>query len=579
MGTVDSIKIADYKLVKDSAVFNIFRTAGKDSLFFTRGGQTYAIKDSAGTANAWAQGGNSFGALGVFGTNDNFAIDVELNNVAKHRFHVDGTLSLNSTADQTAILYVNGRSRFTQLLDVENGAGLSAVSGAQMNNWGANGPANSVNWTLNNIYQNTAATKNFFRIAADVTTTAATTQTINQLLVNPTINNTNGTTTLRGYYYSPVLTAVTGTTNIAFENESGLLRFKAVGTPPSTYTLLVHSLQADSNVYQIPSSTFTTPSDVADQINDSLSILVTVPREPLITLLGAGGDPDTLAIAGLNGFGTTGQSIRINAAADGFEYYTPTTATTLYSGDGSLSGNRTVTMSANTLNFTGGNVGFSTSGPDRLVDILSNAAPQLRLTHTDGSVYSDVQVDGNGVLSLIPTGRNVRIPTGSTSNFAKAGGVIWSETSTDATSGTSETDLYSFTTPTNTLGADGEWLEFTVEGIVDGTGTGTHTLRIYWAGTEVLEAASTISTIGSYQVRVRVLRTSSSNARVTANVIGGGFAFVTTGTNNNPTITNVTTTFSNTNIIKATGECTNASSLIDNQAGDLKWWPENLPGS
>src|SRR5688572_1625003 len=60
MGTVDSIKIADYKLVKDSAVFNIFRTAGKDSIFFTRGGQTYAIKDSAGTANAWAQGGNSF---------------------------------------------------------------------------------------------------------------------------------------------------------------------------------------------------------------------------------------------------------------------------------------------------------------------------------------------------------------------------------------------------------------------------------------------------------------------------------------------------------------------------------------
>lgn len=401
-GTGDTLKLADYKLVKDSAVFNIFRTAGKDSIFFTRGGQTFAIKDSAGTANAWALGGNSPATIATLGTNDNNAFDIELNNVVKHRFHVDGTLSINSTTDQTALLYVNGRSRFTQLLEIENGVGFSALSGAQMNNFGALAPANSINWVLNNIYQNVNTSKNFFRIGADVETSAATTQTVNQLILNPVYNNTNGTSTLRGFYYNPTLTAVTGTTNIAFENSSGLWVMRTLRTGFGTYSLLVHL--ADSSVAQIPSTTFTTPAQVATQIHDSLGATTTVARSPLFPYEGAGSDPDTLAILGLNGLGTAGQSIRINAGATGFEYYTPSAGgiTSINSETGAaitLAGSNGLTAATTTntvtytlggaltgaTNITGGGsfpISLGTSG-SKLSNFAINSADDINLNPDD----------------------------------------------------------------------------------------------------------------------------------------------------------------------------------------------------
>lgn len=583
MNTRDSIKIADYKLVKDSAIFDIFRIAGNDSIFFRRGYSVFAIKDSAGNPNAFLRNGNSFGGLAVLGTNDNNALDIELNGTTRHRFQTDGTFSVFTTNDVAELLYVNGNSRLNGQLRFETtGNGLSALSGVAMQNFGANGPSTSILWSLNNIYQNSGTNKIYMRIAADVTTNGATTQTIDQFVVSPTINNTLGTTTVRGFYYNPTLTSVTNTTNIAFENTSGFLRFKAVPTAPSTYTLFVHSLQSDSNLYQIPSSTFTTPAQVGTQIQDSLGATTTIVRSPLITYEGAGSDPDTLATLGLNGLGTAGQSIRINAGETGFEYYTPATVTTLYTGDDTLAGNRTVTMSSNTLNFTGGNVGISTSGPDRLLDILSNAAPQLRLTHTDGSVYTDFQTDGNGIQNITPTGRYLSIPTGSTSNRGYVPNVIWNETDETATSGTGETDLYSYTTPATTLGTDGEWLEYSVEGIFNPNETvagATMTLRAYWAGTEVIEVTSTSATAYTYVMKIRVVRTSSTNARVTAYVIGGSTSFSGVGSDRNPRVTNITTTFTNTNILKTTGQTTDGTQGLNVQSADIKWFPQNLPGT
>ena len=52
-----------------------------------------------------------------------------------------------------------------------------------------------------------------------------------------------------------------------------------------------------------------------------------------------------------------------------------------------------------------GNVGIGTTGPDQLLDVLGRGgATQLRLTSTDGSVYTDIKTDQLGYLSLSPSG-------------------------------------------------------------------------------------------------------------------------------------------------------------------------------
>ena len=58
-----------------------------------------------------------------------------------------------------------------------------------------------------------------------------------------------------------------------------------------------------------------------------------------------------------------------------------------------------------------GNVGIHTSGPDRILDVLDASNPQLRLTYTDGSVYTDFQTTSSGYLYLNPSGTNVGFGT------------------------------------------------------------------------------------------------------------------------------------------------------------------------
>src|SRR3989338_6526482 len=60
---------------------------------------------------------------------------------------------------------------------------------------------------------------------------------------------------------------------------------------------------------------------------------------------------------------------------------------------------------------TGGSVGVNTTGPDRRFDILDASNPQLRLTYTDGSEYTDFQTNSSGNLNITPSGGIVGIGT------------------------------------------------------------------------------------------------------------------------------------------------------------------------
>lgn len=58
-----------------------------------------------------------------------------------------------------------------------------------------------------------------------------------------------------------------------------------------------------------------------------------------------------------------------------------------------------------------GYVGVNTTGPDRKLDVLDNSNPQLRLTHTDGSIYTDIQTDSSGYLIIDCTGNRTGVET------------------------------------------------------------------------------------------------------------------------------------------------------------------------
>lgn len=113
---------------------------------------------------------------------------------------------------------------------------------------------------------------------------------------------------------------------------------------------------------------------------------------------------------------------------------TLTAATTLFSGDLDLADDNWIGLGSSAaliefddqatdeVNILNANLGIGTSGPDAKVDSLSTSGEQLRLTYTDGSVYSGFTVDSSGYLIVDPTGSRIALDgslqVGSTSSLA-----------------------------------------------------------------------------------------------------------------------------------------------------------------
>jgi hypothetical protein len=233
--------------------------------------------------------------------------------------------------------------------------------------------------------------------------------------------------------------------------------------------------------------------------------------------------------------------------------------------------NTTSTGSTNILRFSS-TINSTSTAPIRAIwlDLTNTASVDLRAIETMAG-----QIRFNGLTTATTPDSVIAYEDGylrPTTSLNMPGAVISRTSTTTATSGTGETDLYTFTTPANTLNADNEFLEYFVSGVVNPSSVndgGNITIRIYWAGTEVLETTSLSAVALAYTVRVTVIRTSSSNARVTAEVYGGSFPVVG---GLSPSVTDVTTTFSNTNIIKVTGQASDADQGMNVTTGNLKRW-------
>ncbi|NTV55051.1 MAG: hypothetical protein HGA16_00925, partial [Candidatus Moranbacteria bacterium] len=59
--------------------------------------------------------------------------------------------------------------------------------------------------------------------------------------------------------------------------------------------------------------------------------------------------------------------------------------------------------------YIGTTLGINTTGPDRRLDVLDASNPQLRLTYTDGSVYTDLQTNSGGDLVITPSGGDISV--------------------------------------------------------------------------------------------------------------------------------------------------------------------------
>jgi len=93
-----------------------------------------------------------------------------------------------------------------------------------------------------------------------------------------------------------------------------------------------------------------------------------------------------------------------------------------------------------------GNVGIKTTGPDRALDVLDAASPQLRLTQADGTVYTDLQTNSSGYFLITPSAGYTLI--GTTTAHSKL---------TVATSslGTTQTNTSGLALATDTAAANG----------------------------------------------------------------------------------------------------------------------------
>lgn len=101
--------------------------------------------------------------------------------------------------------------------------------------------------------------------------------------------------------------------------------------------------------------------------------------------------------------GTTLQQLRVNSGATGYEWFTPSTATTIYTGDGTLSGDRIVTGGANGLTFTSTRTGTSSTvtvnntSTGRGINVSSGAGIGVRSVGTTGIGLQGVSTDNYGL--------------------------------------------------------------------------------------------------------------------------------------------------------------------------------------
>ena len=211
--------------------------------------KSYSVDTLATLADVRASGGGGGGISGSGTTNyiPKFSASTSLSNSS---IFDDGTSVGIGTTSPTSTykLNVNGITRSTGfntadgtqtgLYGVTNGfdiyTGNNKVATYHLNGTGSGSYFEHILGFTNN--GTSTGTQNIWKLTGNVSAiTATNTMNSNQLLINPTYNqSTFGTGTLRGIYYNPTITSLNTSKHIAFESTSGNVVLKGLKTSSST---------------------------------------------------------------------------------------------------------------------------------------------------------------------------------------------------------------------------------------------------------------------------------------------------------------------------------------------------------
>lgn len=148
------------------------------------------------------------------------------------------------------------------------------------------------------------------------------------------------------------------------------------------------------------------------------------------------------------------------------------------------------------------------------------------------------------------------------------GGTLYQDYTDRANAGTGETDLETYTTHARTLNSDGARIAASFSGFMLGHASNTRQIKVYFAGTAIFDSAANIwSANTDYDLDVKIIRSSSSTARC---------CVVFTPNKATPMVTHTDVTgitFTNTNIIKVTGQSTGATNDIIGRTGLVEYIP------
>lgn len=161
---------------------------------------------------------------------------------------------------------------------------------------------------------------------------------------------------------------------------------------------------------------------------------------------------------------------------------------------------------------------------------------------------------------------------GASTTYAKCGGVLYEKFSDTGSSGTSETDLASYTLPASSLGTNGDKLEAEF-GVSLVNSTSTKRVKLKLAGTTIFDTgALTLSASGSLVLYSTIIRDSSTSVRYSTAVNTTAASTATYA--NVGALTGLT--LSNTNVLKITGTSAGVGSADNDLVctmARLLWFP------